>query len=142
MQTPGEVRRTRPENERSLFELFRHLTYEITELMRKEIELAKAETSEKISQVQSGVSSLAVGGAISFAGFLVLLAAATFFIEQWIQELWLSSLIVAAVVLIVGLALLAKGRSELKASELAPRQTAESLRRDKQMVEREIRGTT
>jgi predicted phage tail protein len=123
-------------------ELLRHLTHEMTELIRKEVELAKAETTEKISQARSGLTSVAAGGAVAFAGFLGLLAAAVLFIDQWIQEPWLSALIIAGAVLVIGLAMLAKGRKDLKAGELAPRKTAESLRRDKDMLKHEIRGTT
>lgn len=47
--------------DRSLATLFSDLTQETTALLRKEVELAKVEISEKVSQAQSGAVSLATG---------------------------------------------------------------------------------
>ena len=63
------ARRT-TDQERSLASLFSDLWRETATLFRDEAELAKAEMSEKVSQVQTGAASLAIGGAVLYAGFL------------------------------------------------------------------------
>jgi len=52
------------------------VTHEVTALIRDEVELAKAEMREKVSQVTTSVTSMAVAGGVLLCGFLVLLAAA------------------------------------------------------------------
>lgn len=115
--------------DRSLGSLFADLTQETSGLVRQEVELAKAEMSEKASQVGSAVASLAVGGALAFAGFLILLQAAVVALSE-VMEPWLASLIVGGVVALVGIVLLLKGRSDLKTQNLAPRRTMESIQED------------
>jgi hypothetical protein len=126
-----------PEHEypgnRSLFQLFTDLWRETRTLVHDEAELARAELSEKLSQATTGIGEIAVGGAILFAGFLVLLLAAVAALalvlpEEYAQ--WLAPLIIGGVVMIVGAIVLARGRSQMQARSLAPRRTMESLQRD------------
>lgn len=124
-------------DERSLASLFKELTGEMSVLVRKEVELAKVETTEKVTQAGAGLASLAVGGAVAFAGFLVLLAALVLGLGQ-VVALWLAALIVGVVVLGIGFMLLQKGRDNLKAQNLTPRRTVESLRRDKQFAKEQM----
>lgn len=124
-------------DERSLASLFKELTGEMSVLVRKEVELAKVETTEKATQAGAGLASLAVGGAVAFAGFLVLLAALVLGLGQ-VMALWLAALIVGVVVLGIGFMLLQKGRDNLKAQNLTPRRTVESLRRDKQFAKEQM----
>src|SRR5512139_3165331 len=62
--------------DRTLTGLFADLWRETSTLLRDEVALAKAELHEKVAQLGSGVSAVAAGGAILFAGFVVLLFAA------------------------------------------------------------------
>ena len=63
-------------------------------------------------------------------------------LQLWVSTViaaWLAPLLVGLVIVIVGWVLLARGRSNLKARNLAPRRTMESLRRDEKMVEEHVR---
>lgn len=129
--------------DRSFTALLSDLTRELATLVRQEVQLTKAELTEKVSQAGSGASSLAVGGAISFAGFLVLLIAAVIGLNEIMEPIsrtypWLSPLIVGLIVLIIGFVLLQKGRSNLKAKNLTLHKTGESLRKDRQFVRDEV----
>lgn len=126
--------------DRSIATLFSDLTQETTTLLRKEVELAKVEISEKVSQTQSGLVSLAVGGAIAYAGLLVLLAAAVYGLATLLDgNMGLSALIVGVVVAIIGYVLLLRGRSNLKAENLTLPRTAGSLRRDTELAKEQMR---
>ena len=97
--------------------------------------------SEKVSQVQTGAASLAIGGAVLYAGFLLLLAAAAAGLAQVLPEgtgIWLGPLIVGAVVAIVGGILLANARKKLKAQSLTPRRTVESIRGHAQFAKEHV----
>jgi Putative Actinobacterial Holin-X, holin superfamily III len=130
----------------SLSSLIASLTREVSNLIRQEVALARAEVSEKVGQIETGVASLAGGGGIMLVGLFFLAEALVFgvaaLLQLWTSAViaaWLAPLLVGLVIVIVGWVLLAKGRRNLKARNLAPRRTAESLRRDEQLVEEHVR---
>lgn len=134
--TPPEPRADKP-----IGELLGQLMSDLAQLVQKEIQLAKAEASEKFSQVTGGAVSLGVGGLIAFAGLLVVLDAAVYGLAELMGDapLWLSALIVGVVVLGVGMVLLQRGRSNLKPENLSPRRSTESLRQDVELIKDHVR---
>lgn len=133
---------SQPRDERTLSQLFSDLTSESTALVRKEVELAKAEVSEKVNQVTTAGVALAAGGAILFAGLIILLLAAVFGLALLLEPTSppaLSALIVAIVTMIIGGIALMIGRNRLKAGNLAPTRTTDSLRRDRDFVKEHVR---
>ena len=142
METREEARMYSNKEDRSFGSLFTELTQETTTLVQQEVALAKAEMSEKISQVGSGLATLIIGGFILFAGLLKLLDAVIFGIAELLPPdltPWLAALIVGGIVAIIGAVMLQKGRSNLKSGNLVPQRTAESLRRDKEFAKEQIR---
>jgi xanthine/uracil permease len=127
-----------PEQNRSIMSLISDLARETTTLVRDEVQLAKAEVSEKVDQVGDGITSLLSGGIIVFSGVLVLLYAVVVvvadLISGWTTEPWVAPLIVGLVVSLIGLGVLAKGRNNLKASHLRPQRTQESLQRNRDFM--------
>src|SRR4051812_34011595 len=122
---------------RSLIALFSDLWRETSTLVHKEAELAKAELSEKVTQVSTGMAELAIGGLIVFAGFIVLLLALSNGLMHILPEEqadWLAPLIVGAVVMVAGFIAVLRGRSNVRPDHLAPERTMESMRRDAQMM--------
>ena len=122
---------------RSLMGLFADLWRETQTLVHQEAQLAKAELSQKVSQVATGAGEIAAGGAVLFAGFIVLLFAAVGALELMLNtehSVWLAPLIVGLVVMIVGYILLSRGRKQMKAENLAPERTLESLQRDARLA--------
>jgi uncharacterized protein YoxC len=115
---------------RSLGDLFADLSREISTLVQQEIRLAKIELSDKVSQVGKDAASVAVGGVILHAGFLVFLFALVLILDLAIHMLWLSALIVAIVVLAIGAFLVFQGLNHLKHEDVTPHQTIASLRAD------------
>jgi xanthine/uracil permease len=116
--------------ERSISELFADLVRETGDLVRKEIQLARVEVGEKVSDVSKNVGFLAVGGAIAYAGLLAILAAIIIALGQIGLPWWLSALIVGLVVAGVGYFLVQKGLNAIKAQNLAPQKTLETLKED------------
>lgn len=106
-------------------------------LIRQEAELARAEVSEKVDDARSGITELAAGALVAYAGVTFLLLAAVLGLDLWIDEPWISAAIIGGVVTVVGLALLASARRNLKVDNLAPRRTARNLRRDADLARHE-----
>jgi xanthine/uracil permease len=108
---------------------------EVSTLFRKEIALAKAEVSEAASEAKAGAISLVAGGAILFAAVLVLLAAIVLLLAERMDP-WLAALIVAVVVAVIGFVMIQSGKKKLDPSSFRPERTQDSLRKDKEMVQR------
>ena len=111
--------------------LLSRLVGEVSTLVRKEIALAKAEVSE----AKAGAISIAAGGALLFAAGLILFAAIILLLAE-VMEPWLAAFIVCAVVGIIGFILIQSGKKKLSASSFTPERAQESLRKDKEMVQR------
>lgn len=128
---PEEARQEREQQqpEQPLSRLFSELARDASDLVRKEVELARTEVAEKVGQATSGVSRLAMGGGIAFAGLLFVLLAITYALSEVVAP-WLAALIVGGVTLAIGAALLLAGRNKLKAEKLQPQRTLETLRED------------
>jgi glycerol uptake facilitator-like aquaporin len=126
---------------RSLIALFSDLFRETSSLVHQEAQLAKAEMSEKVSEVGKGIAAIAIGGAILFAGFIVLLIAASNGLALLLPEEhanWLAPLIVGLAVMLLGFIALGIGKRELSGSNLQPSRTMESLRRDSDLVKEHV----
>lgn len=117
--------------------LFSELASDFSTLFRQEVALARAETSEKVAQARTGVVWLAAGGVIAFASLIILLMAAVYGLSEVMHPGW-AALIVGGVALLIGLIAIASGRSHLKAKNMVPRRTTESLRRDADVATRRV----
>jgi xanthine/uracil permease len=78
------------------------------------------------------------GGAIAYAGLLVLLGAAVLGLIEAGVDAWLAALIVGAVVLVIGGLITSMGVSRMRAVELAPKQTAETVRENVEFVKEQM----
>jgi xanthine/uracil permease len=123
--------------DRPLTGLLSELAQETTTLVRKEVELAKAEMSEKVNQATAGAVSLAAGGMVAFAGVIFLLLAATFGLAT-IMAPWLAALIVGGVVTLIGIVLVSMGKSKLSARNLQPNRTISTLQDDKRWAKAQM----
>lgn len=128
---------TNSSDTRSLGELFTELSRETTTLVRKEIELAKTEMTEKVTDIGKNVAFLVVGGAVAYAAMLFILAAVAIGLAAFIPS-WLAVLIVGLIVGIVALILVQKGISALKQTNLMPEKTIESLKEDKEWAQQQV----
>ncbi|KJS33522.1 MAG: hypothetical protein VR64_01775 [Desulfatitalea sp. BRH_c12] len=124
------------EDQRSLGELFSDLTNQVTTLMRKEIELARIEMTQKASSMAKDAVLISAGGVLLYAGLLVLLGAASIGLATW-MPLWLSTLIVAVVVLAIGGTCLMVGKNRLRSKDLKPEQAIISLKENKKWIKQQ-----
>lgn len=125
-------------DDRSLGDLFAELSREVTLLARQEVALAKAEMSQKATQVGKDVGYLAVGGAIAYAGFLAILAAIVIILASFMPW-WLAAFIVGAVVAGAGFFMIQRGRENLSQLNPAPEQTIETLKEDREWAKEQLR---
>jgi uncharacterized membrane protein YgdD (TMEM256/DUF423 family) len=125
------------QNSTSFGTLMSDLARDVSTLVSDEAQLAKAEMSEKTGQLATGIGAIATAGAVLMSGFLVLLAAAVFGLNNLLPPQltpWLSALIVGGIVVVIGFIMLAAGRAKLKAKNLMPEHTIASFQKDSNMV--------
>lgn len=124
-------------DQRSLGELFADLTNDFSLLLRKEIQLARVETMEKVNQATRSIVSMVAGGLVAYAGFIGLVIAGIVGLALFIP-LWLSALIVGVVLVVVGVILIQSGRSSIQELSVVPERTVESLKEDAEFVKEKV----
>jgi hypothetical protein len=126
--------------ERSLGELFGQLSQDLSLLFRQEIQLARAEMTEKLSKLTANLISVLAGGFVTYIGVLALGAALILALHE-IADIspWVSALIVGVLLAGVGYAMLSRGLKELKRVDLAPRKTVENIKEDVQTIKDDVR---
>jgi hypothetical protein len=129
----------RSTTDRSLGDLFGDLTRDMGTLVRQEVQLAKTEVTQNATAMGKDIAMMAVGGAIAYAGFLAILAAIVIVLSTLGVPWWLSALLVGIIVAAVGYILIMRGRDALKKTNMAPRQTIETLKEDAEWAKEQTR---
>ncbi|HEX5167470.1 MAG TPA: phage holin family protein [Thermomicrobiales bacterium] len=124
-------------DDRSLGELFSELSRQTSTLIRQEVALAKAEMKQKGSEAGKDIGMMAAGGALAYAGLLALIAMIIIVLAN-VMPWWLSALIVGSVVVAIGGLMIQRGMSSLKESGVAPEQTIETLKEDKEWAKKQL----
>ena len=124
--------------DRSIGELFSELASETGLLIRQEIALAKVELTQKATRVGRNVGYLVLGGAVAYAALLALLAAIIILLANFMPS-WVAALVVAVLVGIIAAVLISKALAALKNTDVAPRQTVETLKEDAQWAKQQMK---
>ncbi len=122
---------------RPLGELFSDLLAGFNRMVHEEVELAKAEMSEKISKAVVYIVLLAIGAFLAYAGLLAVLAACISALAR-VLPFWLSALLVGLVALAIALGFLIFGIQGLKRSNLRPQQTIETVKEGVEWAKRQL----
>jgi hypothetical protein len=129
-----------------LSELISGLVTDVTGLLRKEIDLAKTEASEKFRSALSGFETMLMGLVLAIGAVGLLLSAAVsalaaVLVSQGFSETSasaLAALILGVLAALVAWALVSRGLSALRARNMNLARTATSLRRDVRVVKEKI----
>jgi hypothetical protein len=124
-------------DERSLGDLFSELANETGTLVRQEVALAQAEMVRKATNAGKQVGYVAVGGAVGYAALLAVMAA-VITILAYIIPLWLSCVLVGAVVGGVSYYMVTTALENLKQAQLAPTETVESIKEDAKWLKHQV----
>lgn len=120
--------------DQTLKSLLNELIEEMTRLVRGEFRLVRAETHEKVVQLQTGVVAILSGLLLAFAALLVLLQAAVIALSN-VMPASFSAIVVGGIVALIGWALIARGLHNLRANNLMPERTMQSIRDTRHIVE-------
>lgn len=109
--------------ERTLGQLVADATHDISSIMRSEIALAKAEIGADAKRAGAGAAMFAVAGLFAFLALILLLIAAAYGLVAAGLAPWLSFLIVAGVLLLVGTILALVGKRAVTRIKGKPERT-------------------
>ncbi len=109
--------------ERTLGQLVADATHDISSIMRSEIALAKAEIGADAKKAGAGAAMFAVAGFFAFLALILLLIAAAYGLVAAGLAPWLSFLIVAGVLLVVGAILAIVGKRAVTKINGKPKRT-------------------
>ena len=124
-------------------ELLKRLSNETTQLIRQELELAKAELAEKGKTAGLGAGMFGAAGVTALLGLGALTACLILALNHAVAD-WLAALIVAAVWAAAAGVLALRGRDKVQeASPPVPEQTVETVKEDVQWAktQRQSAGT-
>ena len=126
-------RRSTPD-ERPVADLIKELSEQTSTLVRKEMELARAELTEKGKRAGVGAGLFGGSGAVALYGLGALIAAAILLLGT-AMEPWIAALIVAVVLFAIAGVLALTGKKQVdQATPPTPEQAMESTQRDVQTV--------
>ena len=120
----------------SIIDLIKDLNHQARRFIREEIQLARVEISEKVAGLGKDAASIAVGGALAYAGLIVFLAGLGVLLAWAFEKLglnpalagFLGLAVIGLLVMAVGGTMALAGVSALKKQSLAPQKTIRTLR--------------
>jgi hypothetical protein len=126
----GTIHRGR---ERSAADLIEDVVRDLQDIMRSEIRLAKAEVSEKASQVTRASTMFGGAAVAGLLGGMALVTAIIAFIAMWLP-VWASALIVGFTLSVAAFGLYWQGKVRLANFTPVPEQTVETIKEDVEWV--------
>lgn len=135
-----------PRHEPSTFDLVRGVVDDVVGLFRKEVDLAKAEASEKMDRVLGAATMLVIAAALMIGALGVLLSAlvallAAFLVAQGMgleAAHAVAALVVGVVIGIIAWIMLSSALQRLKLRNIALPRTARALGRDVELVKEKV----
>jgi hypothetical protein len=103
-------------------------------LVRKEVDLARAEVSENVTRAGVAVGLLAAALVIALTALNVLAAALVAGLAEWGLGAGWAALLVGVVLGVIAFALAMKAKNDLKLTNIAPSRTAKNVQRDAQAI--------
>ena len=118
---------------RPIAQLIGDLIESVNKLIHQELELIRVETTEKAREALMGVIGILGGMMVALAALLVLVQAVVVALAEYMPPA-IAALIVGVVLAVIAFLLVRAGRAALDAKNLSLSKTAESLKRDKELV--------
>jgi hypothetical protein len=136
-------REPQPEpRDQSIAELVKDLATETSTLVRQEIDLAKAEMTERGRRAGKGAGMLGAGAAVGLLALGALTAVLIAALDLAMQT-WLAALIVTVVYAAIAAVLIQIGRKQVQeAAPPVPEETIDSVKEDVQWAKTRMRSAT
>jgi len=124
---------------RSVPEIFTDVVSQLSALLRKEGQLARAEISDNISKAGTGLALVVVGAVLLIPALVVLLQAVVLALEDQGFSTTAAAALAGGVALALGLILLLVGMRRLKPEAMIPHRTIHQLQQDASVAQDQMR---
>lgn len=129
--------------EESIAELVKRLAEQTNTLVKQEIELAKAELSEKGKIAGAGAGMLGAAALVGLLALGALTAMLIALLATALDHVWLAALIVALLYAAIAVPLALRGRDRIReATPAAPEKTIETVKEDVEWAKTRTRSAT
>jgi len=118
------------QEERSLGELFSDLSVHTSNLVKKEIELARYEVTKSATELARNSVMVVAGGLIAYAGAIVALMGIGWLLVALGAPVWLGLLVVGVVTVAIGAFLAYRAVNAMKTVNVVPTRTVDTLKED------------
>jgi hypothetical protein len=126
------------ETEPSVTSLLSGIVDDAQKLIQQEIALARREFADELNKTKEATASFGIGAGLAAVGAILLSFMFVYLLhEEAHLRLWLSYLIVGAILAIGGIAFLLIAKAKASEISLVPRQTIETLRENVQWIKNE-----
>lgn len=125
------------EPDKSLGDLFGELSHELGDLMRTQVEMARAEVEAAADRAKRVVGMFGIAAGAAVIALLLLSFAAAWGLSEVVPE-GVAFLIVGAVYAIAAAVLLSRARTQARDINLVPQDTVESLKEDVQWARQKL----
>jgi uncharacterized membrane protein YqjE len=124
-------------NDPSVGSLIGGLIKDLQDLIRGEVQLAKAEFREDAASAGRAGAMVAGGALVGLTGFIFLMLALTYLLGTQMKD-WIAAGIVGVALAVIAFILVMTGKNKLSATNLAPQRTMETLKEDKEWARQQI----
>jgi hypothetical protein len=125
--------------DRSLGQLFGDLSRQLGKLVQQEILLARTEMTTRVTSVGRDAAMLGAGVALAYAALLIGLVTIALVLVELGLTPWLAFLVVTIVVGAMAAVLIQRGREQLQQTDVAPRETIQTLKDDAAWAKEQIK---
>ncbi len=131
----------RPDGKRTIGDLFRELAEDGVTLFREEVRLARVELAAAAQAIGVGTGLVATGAVLALLGALSTVVGVALLIgDQWLpaDRYWVAALILLVITAGVAVVFAKRGMALVSPRQLAPDQTATTLKEDKEWLKQRL----
>lgn len=121
---------TATRDDRSLGELLGDLSQQTATLVKKEIELARHEITRSATNLGRDAALAAAGGAVAYAGFILLLIGVAWLLATIGLPEWLAFVLVGVISIAIGAFLVMRYMQQMSKVSVVPERTVETIKED------------
>jgi apolipoprotein N-acyltransferase len=134
----GDLRASSKSDGRPLSQIVQDIVARLTEIVRSEFQLARAEVRADMTQVARAGVFLAIGAIFGLYALGFMLLAVVYALGTLVAP-WLSALIVGVAVGVIAAIFLQVGRTRMKQADLKPDKTIRSLQENVSWMKKQVR---
>lgn len=131
---PGiRVRETKAEDD-NVVDLIGKMARQGAHLAEEQVSLMQAEVREAANDMKAAVGAMAGAAVVGISGLGVTLMGLAYLVSDWVENVWLGTLIVGVITLIIAAIMYSGAKSKMNSTHLKPDRTIRTVKDDPDAV--------